>query len=72
MDEKQARAVIAYAENNMNAQKTADALHYHRNSVVYHLISVRKKLGKNPMKFYDLCELLPIARAVIDKKERDR
>lgn len=72
MNEKQARTVIAYAENNMNSQKTAEALFYHRNTVAYHLISVRKRTGKDPTKFYDLCELLPIARAVIDKKERDR
>lgn len=64
----QAKTVIAFADNNMNIQATADHLYYHRNSVIYHLSKVREQTGKNPMNFYDLCELLPIARAVIAGK----
>lgn len=68
MNEKQARAVIALADNNMNVQATADQLYYHRNTVIYHLSRVYEQTGKNPMNFYDLCELLPIARAVVANK----
>lgn len=66
MTEKQAKVIIALADNNMNVQATADSLFYHRNTISYRLVGIYAQTGKNPLNFYDLCELLPIARAVVN------
>jgi hypothetical protein len=55
----------------MNVQATATQLYFHRNSVLYHLNTVYKRTGKNPRNFYDLCELVPLARDVIKQAEHD-
>ena len=52
------RVVLAFAENNMNAAETGQKLFLHRNTVRYHLESVGKKTGLNPLKFYDLVKLV--------------
>ena len=70
MNEKQARLIIALADNNMNVVATANQLFFHRNTVSYQLSKLRKQTGKDPTNFYDLCELVPIARAVLDKADR--
>ena len=70
MTEMQAVVVIAFADNNMNMQATARQLYYHRNTVVYNIAKVREQTGKDPMNFYDLCKLLPIARSVVAGKKQ--
>lgn len=54
------RVVRAFANNNMDVTKTGRELFLSRNTVKYHLESVGKKLGLNPLKFYDLVELVGI------------
>ena len=52
------KIVKAYADNNMEAAKTARVLYVTTNSVVYHLHKVSFVTGLNPYKFYDLVELI--------------
>lgn len=65
MTKLQAEIVIALAENQTNISKTASKLFMHRNSLTYHVRKIKKTTGKNPLDFYDMCELLPIAQRTL-------
>lgn len=54
--------VLALAENNMCVSRVAKNCNYHRNSVAYHLESVRKKTKLDPYNFYDLIELVTVIK----------
>ena len=71
MDERLARILLLYADNNMNVQATANQLFFHRNSILYHLNTIYNRTGKNPRNFYDLCELVPMAKSVIKQAEQE-
>lgn len=59
---KQIEIIKALAEVNMNASKVATLLHYHRNTIQYHLQSIEESTGLCPKNFYDLCELLKMIK----------
>ncbi|MBR2434834.1 MAG: helix-turn-helix domain-containing protein [Lentisphaeria bacterium] len=46
------------AQCDMNTQAVADKLHYSRESVRYHIKRIRLSTGLNPLRFFDLQELL--------------
>ena len=48
------------ADCDMNVLKTARVMHYHRSTIAYHLRSIKKKTGMDPLNFYDLVRLLDI------------
>ena len=52
------QVVLAFADNNMNATETGRNLFLAKSTVQYHLESVGKKTGLNPLKFYDLVKLV--------------
>lgn len=58
LTETDKRIVAAYAKNDMNCNRTGDALHYNHTSVHYHLNRIREITGLDPRKFYDLIKLL--------------
>ena len=60
------KIILALAANNMNESETSRSLFMHRNTVVYHIGKIKKLTGLNPMNFYDLIELVQIARAKMD------
>ena len=54
--------VMEFANCDMNAQLVAHKLHYERTTVVYHLASVHKITGLDPMRFWDLTELVKLIK----------
>ena len=62
----QAEIIIKLAENNINAAATAREMFMHRNNIDYHIRMIYKQTDLNPLNFYDLLELLPKARAVLE------
>lgn len=52
------KIVKEFAKNDMKIRRTADALHFHSNSIDYHLRKVESVTGLNPKNFYDLNKLL--------------
>ena len=54
--------ILAFADNNMDFSKTARSAHYHRNSIYYQMHRIMKKYKLNPQKFYDLIELVKMAK----------
>lgn len=69
MNGNQARIIVAMAENNLRPQRVAKALHYSRTNVDYHVQRVRELTGKDPRDFFDMCELLPVAREILAREE---
>lgn len=61
------RIIIALAKYDMNAQAAADAIYVHRNTIRYHAIKIHQNTGLNPLNFYDLCKLLPVAKEIQKK-----
>lgn len=63
LTDSEKKILEAYANNNMSLGKTAKALFYHKNTVLYHLKCIREKYGLNPNNFYDLCKLFGYVKA---------
>jgi DNA-binding PucR family transcriptional regulator len=62
----QAEVIKILAKNSINAAATARELFMHRNTVDYHIRMIYRNTGLNPLDFYDLCELLRRATAVLE------
>lgn len=62
----QAEVIVKLAKNNINAAATAREMFMHRNTVDYHIRMIYRNTGKNPLSFYDLSELLPVAREALE------
>lgn len=65
MTEQELKIINTLADCNMNVQKTANKLNYHRNTIVYHLEKIKEETGHDPMNFYDLVELVNLIREVV-------
>ena len=63
--ETEARSVLAMADNGMTPMRAARAIGYSRNAIYYHLACVHEKTGKDPHDFWDLCDLVPMARKIL-------
>ena len=62
MSEIENSIILSFAENDMSATETARNLNYHRNTILYHLGRIRNKYGLDPQRFFDLVELVKIAK----------
>lgn len=65
MTQLQAEIIVKLAENGLDITPTSRAIYLHPNTIKYHLRKIQKKTGKNPKDFYDMCELLPLAREIL-------
>lgn len=68
LTEQKKQILRVYAENAMNAAEVARKLHYHRNTVDYHLDNIRMSTGLNPRNLYDLIKLLEIVERMEEEK----
>jgi DNA-binding PucR family transcriptional regulator len=62
----QAEIIVALADNQMNVSEAAREIFMHRNTVKYHIRKIYKLTGKDPLDFYDMCELLPVAQQMLN------
>lgn len=65
LTQTQAEVIVKLAKNNINAAATAREMFMHRNTVDYHIRMIYRNTGKNPLSFYDLLELLPMAQKTL-------
>lgn len=65
----QAEIVVELANCDMNITKTSRAMFMHRNNIGYHIRQIRRATGLNPLNFYELCELLPKAKCIVEREE---
>lgn len=61
----EAQIIVSLAKHGLRAKPVADELFRVRSSVVYHTKNIQKETGLNPFDFYDMCWLLPKAKAVL-------
>jgi DNA-binding PucR family transcriptional regulator len=62
---RQAETIVSLAKNNMNARATARSMFVHHQTVIYNIKMIRRKTGLNPLDFFDLQKLLPMAEEVM-------
>lgn len=70
MTELQAEVIVSLAKNRLNVSNVAKAMTYNRNTVIYHVNKIRETTGRDPLDFYDMCQLLPEAEDVLGVKEK--
>ena len=68
MTKEQAEIIMAFAKNDMQLQAAAKELYMTGATVAYHLTKIRKQMGWNPRKFFDLCFLVGVAAQRIGGK----
>ena len=61
----EAEVIIGLADNGMNVSKVAQKLFMDRSSVYRRIHNIHDDTGKNPLDFFDLLDLLPVAKRVI-------
>ena len=66
-DKLAAKIIVALAGNDMKASAAAREIYVHKNTLLYHTKKMAANTGLDPLKFYDLCELLPVARQILKK-----
>lgn len=64
--EDMAEVIVLLADCGLNVSEAARKLHYHRNTIDYRIRKIHEVTGKDPLNFYDLCDLLPIAKIVLE------
>ena len=68
LDRFDAEIIVAMADCNLNMTEAAAKIYSQRNTIWFHANFIKKQTGKDPRNFYDMCELLPMARAVLEGK----
>lgn len=58
LDKLDIEVIRGLAANRLNVTDTAHALFLHRNTVLFRIRRVKKKIGIDPMDFYGMCKLL--------------
>lgn len=72
----EAKIILAFAQGNMSIKTAAELVGCHYSTIAYHLPIIRESTGLNPRNFYDLVELVTIARDALGedpyyRKEND-
>ncbi|MGJ9457946.1 CdaR family transcriptional regulator [Oceanobacillus sp. CF4.6] len=57
LDEIYLETIDIFLHMNLSIKKTAEDLHVHRNTLIYRLDQIYKKVGLEPRKFHDACIL---------------
>ena len=58
MTDLQKQIVVLMADHSMSVKAVADDLHYHWNTINWHLHKIIDETGLSPWKFWDLVALL--------------
>ena len=70
LTDKQCEVINALAFANMNAEKAGRMLERHRNTVLYHVETIKQKTGLDPLDFFDLHKLFEMAGGNDDATEK--
>lgn len=65
-----AEFILAMAENGLRVHRAAVAVPMSKNAAEYHTGKIIKETGMDPRDFYDMINLLPIARGILDEREK--
>lgn len=64
-----AEVVVTMADVGLSQAKTARKIYKCRHTIYYHCRAIKEKTGLDPMSFYDMCKLLPMAKAILEEKQ---
>lgn len=59
------KIILALADNRMRVTEAAKELFMHYSTVIYHIRLIKAITGKDPMNFYDLIDLVRMAREML-------
>lgn len=59
------RIILALANNSMRVSRAAQAIEMNHSTLLYHLKLIKAITGKDPMNFYDLIDLVRMAREML-------
>jgi sugar diacid utilization regulator len=59
------RIILALAGNSMRVNRAAQAIEMDHSTILYHLKWIKAITGKDPMNFYDLIDLVRMAREML-------
>ena len=62
------KIIISLADNKMNIAEVSRQLYMHRSTVAYHIERIKQITGKDPLDFYDLYNLVLLAKAETSRK----
>lgn len=65
MTKQEAKVIVALAHNKLSGREAARSLNYHHNTIYYHRVKIRKATGLDPVDFFDMQKLYPIAKEVL-------
>lgn len=60
------KIVLAMADNRMRVTEAAKELFMHYSTVIYHIKLIKAITGKDPMNFYDLIDLVKLAKEYLE------
>ena len=60
------KVVLAMADNRMRVTEAAKALYMNHTTVLYHIKLIKAITGKDPMNFYDLIDLVELAKEYLE------
>jgi sugar diacid utilization regulator len=66
LSEREIEILLGMARNILSVKRTADSLFFATNSVIYHANRIKMKTGLDPTDFYDMVELLKMAKEQSD------
>lgn len=69
MTHLQAEVILALADNGLRINNAARETYRHHNTIRYHIAEIQKETGLNPLDFWDMQKLVPMAQAVIKQQE---
>ena len=65
----QAEVIVAMAENNLSMNKSAKKLGKKHDTIRSHVDNIYDTLGKDARNFFDMCELYPMAKAILEGEQ---
>lgn len=63
-----AEIIVAMADSGLSQIGAARKVYKCHHTVYYHCRAIKEKTGLDPKDFYDMCELLPMAKAVLEEE----
>ena len=69
MTKEQAKIIMAFAGNDMQVKAAARELFMSDGNLAYHLRKIKKQMGFDPRKFFDLCFLVGVAQQRLGGKK---
>lgn len=69
MTKLQAEVILALADNGLVKSRAAKALYRSLTGIIYHIQNIHEKTGLDPLDFWDMQKLVPMAQEVLEAEQ---